>query len=343
MTKGTGNLMSRVAAWLASNAEALIALVLAIVVSLLSAFDKAPESLISSATLAVLALVGFAIVRDRWHRESSEQAIRTAVTAANSTFQSLDHHLAVVSRLDELTTAARHSIEEMAATRVLTGAEVSNALSEARKATDRWVFKGGTGTYIRAVTLPQCVENARRERRALLVRLEIIDPTNEELCARYARLRQSLARGPDGTGETWTPERTRKEAYATIVAACWYRSQFQLLDIDVGLASTMTTLRFDLSAQGLIITQEDSRAPALYFASGRFLYECFSTELRTSLEQARRVPLERTADVLISDTPTVAEVRNLLHALEIELPQEYSDDDVAEIITKALNAKNPYA
>jgi hypothetical protein len=124
--------MSRLLSWLGSNAEALIALLLAIVVSVLSAYGSAPQSLIASATLAVLALVGFGMVRDRSRRESTEHDIRTAVAAADLSFKSLDHHLAVVSRLDELATASRQAVEEMAATRVLTGAEVANAHSEAR-------------------------------------------------------------------------------------------------------------------------------------------------------------------------------------------------------------------
>ena len=85
------------------------------------------------------------------------------------------------ARLDELETtvdSTRRALAESSFIRVLHGSEVGTALEEARRQTDRWVFKGGTGTYLRAVTLPQCVEVARRKKHTLHVDVEIIDPAN---------------------------------------------------------------------------------------------------------------------------------------------------------------------
>ena len=59
--------------------------------------------------------------------------------------------------------------------------------------------------------------------------------------------------GPDRTGEAWTPQRTRKEAFATILAACWYRQRFTFLLIEVGLSKVMTTFRWDLSSNWVIM------------------------------------------------------------------------------------------
>jgi hypothetical protein len=174
------------------------------------------------------------------------------------------------------------------------------------------------------------------------VRLEIIDPTNEATCARYARLRQSFSNRPDGTGEVWTTDRTRKEAFATVLAACWHRSRYDLLDIELGLSQNITTIRFDLSAYSLIVTQEDPNVPALSIPSGRLLYDLFSTDLRTSLEQARRVPLERIVGRQVPEDLDTYAVRELFDLLELPLPAKFTDTDVAEITTKAVNAKNPY-
>ena len=54
-----------------------------------------------------------------------------------------------------------------------------------------------SGTYIRAKTLPECVAAARRERRTLIVRLEIIDPTDPDhvWMAGDAGLHESYDRG----------------------------------------------------------------------------------------------------------------------------------------------------
>jgi len=205
------------------------------------------------------------------------------------------------------------------------------------------VFKGGTGTYIRAVTLPQCIENARQRKGRLLVRLEIIDPTDEAVCERYGEFRRTLsADRPDGTGERWTLDRTRKEAFATVLAACWYRQRFGLLEIDVRLSSVMTTFRWDLSAHRIIITQEDPSAPALMIEDGTFFYERWSTELIANLEQARRVPLETTRRASLSNEPTVEETRRLFDTLGLPLPRSFTDRDVADIVQKAVTPRNPY-
>jgi hypothetical protein len=222
--------------------------------------------------------------------------------------------------------------------RALSSAQVHQALTEGRRSTDRWLFRGGTGTFIRAVTLPDCVANARRERRALLVRLEIIDPTNVEVCGTYSRFRRSLA--VDQTD--WTLERTQRESYASILAAVWYRQRYGLLDIEVGLSQVMPTLRWDLSARSLIITQESPHGLALMVENGKLLYEYTQTELRKSFEQARRVPLELARNVQLSDEPGVHEVVKVFGALEMPLPTSFLDADLEDIVARALHAENPY-
>ncbi|HEY5990141.1 MAG TPA: hypothetical protein VIV12_27710 [Streptosporangiaceae bacterium] len=335
--------LSRLLLWVVDNAEALVAFILALLASALGVIGIASPNVIANATLLVLALLGFALVRDRWRRDASDHDIREAMTSAADSFRKLDHRIEVIQQLDEHVSSARRAMDELATIRILTGADITSALATAMRTTDRWIFKGGTGTYIRAVTLPTCVDNARRERRAITFRLEIVDPTSEPLCSRYARLRQSLSALPDGTGEIWTTQRTRKESYATVLAALWYRERFRLLDIEVALAPTITTFRFDLSSLGLIITQDDPRQPALLFSAGKFFYDCFSTELRNSFEQARRVPYHQAADISLSQEPVAGEVREMFSRLNMPVPDSYSDGDVDEIVNRAIHAKNPYA
>jgi hypothetical protein len=225
--------------------------------------------------------------------------------------------------------------------KTLKGPDIDRAFAEARQHTDRWIFKGGTGTYTRAITLPQCVDNARRERRPLQMRLEILDPTDEELCRKYTRYRTSLSSGPDGTGEPWTLDRTRKESFATVLAACWYQQRFQLLDVSMGLTSTMSTFRFDLSATRIIITQDDPKFPAMMISSESPLYDGYATELRNSLSQARTVPFEKVS-ALFDELPTGSQVREFFARVRLPLPEFYSDEDIRQIIEKAIHAKNPY-
>lgn len=231
--------------------------------------------------------------------------------------------------------------------RVLHGEAIGQALTEARRETEGWTFKGGTGTFIRAVTLPECIQRAREDGRALTVRLEILDPTNDDLCEHYAVFQRSMSKTLDGTGETWNADRTSKESFATILAACWYRQRYRLLTVEIGLSSTIITFRWDLSSRCLIMTQpfgqQDPRQPALLIERGSTYYDRYATELLTSFEQFRRLPIEQAARAVpLSNEPSTEEAQRLFIALNVPLSASFSDDEISKIIRKAIRAKNPY-
>jgi hypothetical protein len=298
--------MARFVRWLRANIEAVLALAVAVTVGLLTVLEVRgvdPQT-ISSAILLVLGLLAVTLLRDR----------------------------RIIARI----------FEDRSAVRVLSGLEVGHALAVSRQDTDQWLFKGGTGTYLRAVTLPKCVENARRKQRPLDVRIEILDPTNVKLCAAYAQFRHSLNPGPDGTGELWNTERTRKEAYATILASCWFQSRFTFLDVELGLSSVMSTFRWDMSSNCLIMTQESPGGLALAFDKDSPFFNAYSRELLTSFRHTRQVRLERLGDLPLPEEPTLDEVREIFQLLEIELPRDFIDRDVDEVLKKAVRAKNPY-
>jgi hypothetical protein len=337
--------MVRFAAWLAKNADAAVALLLAVFVGALGlspALGEKQNEIVASATLVVLGLLATAILRDRYRRAPVEEEVRDTLRGASEVLNALPERLNRMAEFEHLVVRTRQALDENSVVQVLNGVEVAPTLAEARKTTDRWIYKGGTGTYIRAVTLPECVGYASRDRRALLVRLEILDPTDEDVCDIYARFRRSAPDQPDSSGEPWTLERTRKESYATILAACWYRQRFRLLDIDIGLSSTMTTFRWDLSSSCVVITREDPRAVAMMVGRGKFYYDWCSTELLASLDQARRVPIEQARAAPLGDEPTVEEVRKLFEVLNLRLPRSFTDRDVGDIARKALQPKNPY-
>lgn len=296
--------MARLLIWLRNNVDGVVALVLAVTVGLLTVIDVIPVDNVNAAMLLVLALLATTLLRDR---HLSAKAMRDA-----------------------------NSVQ------LLSGPEIGHALTLARRGTEQWVFKGGTGTYIRAVTLRECVENARREQRPLRMQLEILDPTSEVLCKTYAQYRSSLSPEADRTGELWTTERTRKEAFATVLAACWYRQRFTFLTIDVGLSTVMTTFRWDLSSSCVIVTQDNPNTPALMFERDKPHYRDFNRELVASFKQTRQVALSRSEELPLSDEPTVDQVRSLFQLLSLELPAAFTDRDVADIVRRALQPRNPY-
>ncbi|MEW9548542.1 hypothetical protein [Nonomuraea sp. NPDC050783] len=335
----------RAAPWAARNADGAIALTLAIVVGVLGVMPdevfgkdgkEIQDQLVSAATLVILALVATALLRDRLRQAPVERTITSGALAE------LPVRLARMEQIETLAHSTRRALDALQLVRVLgSRQEIAQSHAEARKDTSRWSFKGGTGTYLRAVTLPSCVAAARRDKRHLTVRIEIIDPADAEVCESYAHYRRSLSDTPDATGETWTTDRVRKESYATILAAFWHRQRYGLLDIAVGLSRTMTTFRWDLSSTRLIMTVEDPNM-AMTALSGTFYYENCDTELRLSFEQARRVPLEMYKKVPLSDEPTIEEVQELFERVGLPLPKSYNGHDVVDIARKALRAVDPY-
>jgi hypothetical protein len=329
--------MSRVVTWIGRNADGLLALAIAAVVAVITWLDIASTEATNGATLLVLAVLAGAILRERSRQRSVEHDVRELTGATT------DAHLAVDAKLDEIKTHlddSKVALENLSMVRTLTGLEVTHALAEARRDTDRWLFKGGTGTYMRARTLPECVANARQARRALVVRIEIVDPHDTEACRRYAEFRRSLPGRSDG--EPWTLDRVRKESFATILAGRWWRQRYHLLDVEIGLSSVMTTLRWDLSSSRLIITQEDPGSPALMVERGRFYYDRLEVELRTSHDQARKVPLETVLGTSISEEPTVDETQHFFESLGLALPSTFGERDVQDIVRKVLHPRNPY-
>lgn len=296
--------MSRFAAWLRNNADGFFALVIAVVVGVLQFLDVAQAQQLNAAILLTLALLAMTLLRDRRF--------------------------------------AARAVADTSAVRLVHGPEVGRVQAEAHRETEQWMFKGGTGTYLRAVTIRQCVDHARKAKRPMRMQIEIIDPTDLALCQRYAQYRCSLAPGPDRTGEPWTPDRTRKEAFATILAACWYHQRYTFLRIEVALSRVMTTFRWDVSSQWVIITQEDPAAPAMLFERTKPHYRAYSRELMASFEQAREVPIDRARDLELSDEPSVEETRKLFALLELDLPGSFTDRDVTDLVRKAIRPKNPY-
>lgn len=307
--------LERGIAWTLRNIDGVLAIGVALAVGLTDIFDtELKDNIVSGATLLVLAALVLSLLTERKRRISD---IRGAMA---ETYQAL---------------------QDLTMVRSLSGDKLEQALAEARRDTDRWVFKGGTGGYLRAVTLPECIRSARQRRRGFTMRIEIINPDDERVCVDYARFRQTFANRQAGVPTLeWTTQRARKESYATVLAACWYRQRLDTLDIDVSLSSIVPTLRFDMSASSLFITQDDQLRVNFLVESDQPLYDYYATELHQSREQS--TPLDLRGTVPLSEEPTVDEVGRLFEGLGIPLPLSFTDTDIGEIAEKALHAENPY-
>ncbi|GAB4588261.1 hypothetical protein [Nocardia sp. IFM 10818] len=329
--------------WIKANTEGMVAIGLAVTMSVLGLVELVPVELVSKVIPLTLGVVAFAVLRDRWRQEAANARMLQAATEANAALGQVRECVERVGQLEGLLTSTQRVMERFAAVRFASGAEVSEALEQARNDTDRWIFKGGTGAFTRVVTLPHCVKHAVHVRRELLVRMEILDPTDLQACERFARLYRSLADGADDDAHTWSGVGTQIESYATIFAACWYKQRSaHLLDIEIGLTSVVSMVRWDLSSRLLIVTTRGPRFPAMIVEKGQPYYDSWSIELRTSFAEARKVPMDRALAVQLGSDPTVAEARSLFEALGLALPDHYTDAEVEMIVEKALRDDNPF-
>ncbi|MFC4034430.1 hypothetical protein ACFO3J_23550 [Streptomyces polygonati] len=300
--------------WAVDNIELLLAVVGSATVAFMDLFgDTIGFRATSGATVLVLGAIAAGSLRER-HRDSN---LAEAVWKVQRTF------------------------EGMEMVRSLTGGEIGRELREAREQTDFWAFKGGTGTYLRAMTLPKCVERARADRSNLTFDIDIVDPSDDRACAAYALFRESYGTaGGSSDPEHWTPERTSKESYATILAARWHLQRLPGMAIHLYLSSTAPTLRFDGSHSCLIITQDDPARPGLLVTRNHPLYRYYIVELQQSRNQARNIELSSARS--LDEDPTVDQTRAFFAELGLPLPSSFSDTDVVQIKTKALRPENPY-
>lgn len=307
--------MKRFFLWIGSNSDTLLALGLAILVTVLDVTGVASSTVISSATVVTLGVLAFAILHDR----RTSAGTRTAI-----------------ERLEL-------KIDESRSIRVLTGADITKAIDRAQEEAEQWLFRGSTATYVRSVVLPGCLERAKETRRHFKLRLEILDPRSEQVCAAYVKLYQDLAADDSPLEREWTPRGTQIELYATILAVCWYLNRHLNFDAEIGLTNLASSFRWEASSNWFILTQRGPQYPAFLIGSEDPLYGLFLGELDGSFRQSHQLYLRPASEILVSAEPTVDEARAVFSKLEIDPPSSFTDDDILEIIAKALHDTSPYA
>lgn len=317
---GRGGAMKRILWFATVNIDVVVALLLSVLFGLLDVAGAVSTQVMNGVIVLTLAALAVGMLHNRVRDESGSSNLQLQL--------------------------ARWLGDE--AIRLLNGAEIPLALEQARNETNSWEFKGGTGTYTRAVTLREMAKKARESRNQHVIRLEVLDPEDLALCTQYANFFRGLndlsGASPAQPSEiNWTGEGTRLEILATILAACWYHKKNSLLDIHLRLSASMTILRWERTNDRLIVTHRGPRYPALIVRKGNRYFDILSSELFVSRQQARRLPMETLGEIGLGDEPTVAEARALFDQLDLPLPAEFTDEDVAELIEKALHGPDPYA
>jgi hypothetical protein len=320
--------------------DTIVVLFLAIIFSVLGFIHLASGEALANGILATLAVLAFSFVRERLRREVSERSLSANLVAIETGLSGFPVQLRHIGDVRRDVAAMRTELDGSAEMQMLTGSLIGGAFADARRGAGWWMFCGGTGTYLRAVTLPELAKESRRDNRIISLHIQIIDPRNDEVCESYALHRHSADVWPDN-GSPWTRDLVQKAAYATILAACWYGRNYGLLKIRLGLATSWSNFRYDLTPSCLLITVRDKDFPAYRIKPEKLFYRYWDTDLKISFDQAHQVALDRVP--ALGPSPTCDEVRDLFAVLGLPLDTSYDDDAVSTIITKALYAgTTPY-
>jgi hypothetical protein len=283
----------------------------------------------------------FSFVRERRRREAVEQSLSANLSALELGVRDIAVQLRNIGDVVRGLAAICTELDGSAEMQILTGSLIPKAFANALCNASWWMFCGGTGTYMRSVTLPALAESSQKNNGIINLNIQVIDPREDALCASYARQRHTADVWPD-SDSPWTQDLVQKAVYATILAACWYSDHYGLLKIKLGLTSSWSNFRYDLTPTCLVITVRDKGYPAYRIQSDKLFYRYWETNLRISFDQTLQVPLDRAFSLGLS--PTCDQVRELFAALGLPLGSSYDDNAIQAVINKALCSDgNPYS
>ncbi|RJL34347.1 hypothetical protein [Bailinhaonella thermotolerans] len=318
-----------------------LALTLAVVFSVLGLLNLSDAEVMGNAMLATLAVLAFSMIRDRARRNEEREAEGAAL---RETADRLGKGLVTLRRLEEAVTRfddVRGALAGVAELEVVTGERaIAAAFEAAREHTDFWEFKGGTGTYLRARTLPELAMRARRRNQPIKVRVDILDPSDIGVCSGYAAFNAAHELSSPG-GEPWDVRLVRLNCYATVLAACWYW-RHSPLEVELGLSSTWSSQRFDVSATCMLTTVCGNGWPAYRLPAEGRLHADYRTALAVAFRQARTLPIKDAAGVPLALSPAPDEVPGLFARLGLDLDPAFGGDEVKRIVHLAVSARNPY-
>lgn len=196
----------------------------------------------------------------------------------------------------------------------------------------RWRYQGNFGRYLRGKVLPALASKTNVQ-----VLVCLIDPANQELCARHAEYRGNI--NAIDKGKKYDSAAVSLEVMVTIVIAAWYVRN-KAMDISIFLSGRFDPIRIDGSDEAMILTVEDRRSPALMITQKHFTVNHFNLQMQTARDQARKINLGgmrhgiQLAEIDSNDVASVLETAGLGGICK---------QITAQVITTACKtSKNPY-
>jgi hypothetical protein len=192
--------------------------------------------------------------------------------------------------------------EEQSAVEVLQSHQIERVIIQSAREARRWAVRARTANYFTRVTLPQLADAALSSGGSVNVRMQVLDPENENLLASYARFRSNHP----GAATRWTTAKVRREIYAAILMAALVRGRAPRMDIEVGLSPAFWVMSLDLSDDMALLTGQDRGDPAMMIHRGSRFYDCWSQDFDASFTECRKLrpELDPELSLKIVEKPT---------------------------------------
>lgn len=211
--------------------------------------------------------------------------------------------------------------EEESKFEIIEPKRIADYFAKGRINTSFWYFSGGIGRFSRNVTIPKIAEISQTNNTSKTIRLNIINPMDQELCANYAEYKNSLKSAKDSK-INWTSSYVKNQAFATILKSIIYKSLFPMLEIDIYLKKVFTTTRIDQNESNCIVTKEDKRDLGLICTKDTFLYKTYKEEIFQESKQSLKLNIDKTSDKINLSKITTANVQKICELYEFKLEEK---------------------
>ncbi|MDX8398737.1 MAG: hypothetical protein R8K20_00635 [Gallionellaceae bacterium] len=180
--------------------------------------------------------------------------------------------------------------------------ETTSAFEKAFKSTKtQWYFKGGFGSYFRNSTLPELLKGGKTN---LDIMIAVIDITNDSLVNDYANYRKQAS------GKEVNADKVVSEIKKTInfLAQKVKKNRGAFSSVKVVFLDNYSSFRLDFHDYGVILTQDNEKAPAIEFGSDSTYYQGFKLEFEQLKKKAQ--------DLMTLNEDDLADVASIINAIK---------------------------
>ncbi len=161
--------------------------------------------------------------------------------------------------------------------------DIDSELTKIAKSATEYRLFVRTGRHFRAKILDLVKDNAISNRRLIKIEAILLDFRDCDTCEQYASYRRSSS----FDRYLWSKEYVQKQILATIQKMIQVVSDHsEFVQIDLYLNSRLSTFRYDVSQDYIIVTREDPKDVAFRFRNSDKEYAAYSFEFRQVLKDA---------------------------------------------------------